>query len=34
MWLREQYAGLDPVHRTAVDAALAGTGCEALVAGL
>lgn len=29
-WLREGYAALAPSDRTAVDAALAGTGCEAL----
>ena len=30
-WLREAYAALDPTARATVDAALAGTGCEALV---
>jgi glutathione S-transferase len=32
-WLREARAALAPAHRTAVDAALAGSGCEALFAG-
>ena len=32
-WLREAYAALDPSARSAVDAALDGTGCEGLVAG-
>ena len=31
-WLREQYAALNDVDRAAVDALLAGTGCEPLVA--
>jgi glutathione S-transferase len=30
-WLREEYAALDQGARSRVDAALAGTGCEALV---
>lgn len=33
-WLREEYAGLAPTDRDAVDAALAGTGCEPLFAPL
>jgi glutathione S-transferase len=33
-WLREEYAALDPADRKAADAALAGTGCEALLQGL
>ena len=32
-WLREGRAGLAPADRAAVDAVLAGTGCEALVEG-
>ncbi|MDX2203753.1 MAG: glutathione S-transferase N-terminal domain-containing protein [Hyphomicrobiaceae bacterium] len=32
VWLREAYAGLEAGPRASVDAALAGTGCEALVA--
>ena len=32
VWLREQYAGLDAEARSAADAILAGTGCEALFA--
>ncbi len=31
-WLREHHAGLAPADRQAVDAILAGTGCEALFA--
>ena len=31
-WLRADYEALDPEDRTAVDALLAGTGCEALLA--
>lgn len=31
-WLREGYAALDPSDRLRVDAVLAGTGCEVLVA--
>jgi glutathione S-transferase len=30
MWLREEYAALNSTARSAVDQALAGTGCEAL----
>jgi glutathione S-transferase len=33
MWLREEYAALNDKDRVRVDAALAGTGCEALFAG-
>ena len=32
VWLREQYAALSDSDRSAVDAILAGTGCEVLVA--
>jgi hypothetical protein len=32
MWLREEYGALDASSRAQVDAALAGTGCEVLVA--
>jgi hypothetical protein len=32
MWLREQYAALSDSDRSAVNAILAGTGCEVLVA--
>jgi glutathione S-transferase len=32
MWLREEFAGLDPANRAKVNAALAGSGCEALLA--
>lgn len=32
MWLREEYAALAATDRTRVDAALAGTGCEAIFA--
>ena len=31
-WLREEYAGLDAKARARVDAALKGTGCEAILA--
>jgi hypothetical protein len=31
-WLRRDHAALPPAARAAVDAALAGTGCEALFA--
>lgn len=31
-WLREEYAALSAAQRAGVDAALAGTGCEALIA--
>ncbi|CAB4813821.1 MAG: hypothetical protein F2735_08630 [Actinobacteria bacterium] len=30
VWLREQYTALTSANRAAVDAILAGTGCEAL----
>jgi hypothetical protein len=33
-WLRERYAALGEVDRAAVDTVLAGTGCDALVAGV
>ena len=33
-WLREQYAALGGGDRSAVDALLAGTGCEALFSGV
>lgn len=33
-WLREEYAALDAGAKAKVDAALAGTGCEVILAGL
>jgi hypothetical protein len=30
LWLRQEYAALDDAARSQADAALAGTGCEAL----
>jgi len=32
VWLREEHARLEPRDRDAVDALLAGTGCESLFA--
>ena len=31
-WLRDEYATLDAAAQATVDSALAGTGCESLVA--